>query len=258
MIYAYARVSTKEQNLDRQLAEFEKYEIDKIYKEKQSGKDFNSREVYQSMKKKLKEGDLLYILSIDRLGRNYEQILNEWRELTEKKRVDIKVLDMPVLDTQNQVGEGLDGRFVSNLVLQILAYVSEKERTKIRERQEQGIRIAKEKGVKFGRPKAQLPENAEEIIKRYANFELTAFEAAKELGISKETFFKLLKPDEKKNRVSNHDKYLCYMKNGDVIKGSLVKISKELFVCDSTVRNFMKGKKMRTMENVEKIEKIGA
>ena len=149
MIYAYARVSTKEQNLDRQLEELKKY-TDKIYQEKQSGKDFESRIIYQKMKKKLSDGDLLIIASLDRLGRNYEQIISEWKDIT-NKGCDIQVLDMPILNTKNGI-DGLDGKFISNLVLQILAYVSQKEREKIKERQKQGIRIAKEKGVKFGRP----------------------------------------------------------------------------------------------------------
>lgn len=149
MIYAYARVSTKEQNLDRQLEELKKY-TDKIYQEKQSGKDFESRIIYQKMKKKLSDGDLLIIASLDRLGRNYEQIISEWKDIT-NKGCDIQVLDMPILNTKNGV-DGLDGKFISNMVLQILAYVSQKEREKIKERQKQGIRIAKEKGVKFGRP----------------------------------------------------------------------------------------------------------
>ena len=149
MIYAYARVSTKEQNLDRQLEELKKY-TDNIYQEKQSGKDFESRIIYQKMKKKLSDGDLLIIASLDRLGRNYEQIISEWKDIA-NKGCDIQVLDMPILNTKNGV-DGLDGKFISNLVLQILAYVSQKEREKIKDRQKQGIRIAKEKGVKFGRP----------------------------------------------------------------------------------------------------------
>ena len=149
MIYAYARVSTKEQNLDRQLEELKKY-TDKIYQEKQSGKDFESRIIYEKIKKKLSDGDLLIIASLDRLGRNYEQIISEWKDIT-NKGCDIQVLDMPILNTKNGV-DGLDGKFISNMVLQILAYVSQKEREKIKERQKQGIRIAKEKGVKFGRP----------------------------------------------------------------------------------------------------------
>ena len=148
-MYAYARVSTKEQNLDRQLEELKKH-TDKIYQEKQSGKDFETRIVFQKLKRRLKQGDTLIICSIDRLGRNYEQILNEWKEIT-NKGCDIQVLDMPILNTKNGVA-GLDGKFISNLVLQILAYVSQKEREKIKERQKQGIKCAMDKGVKFGRP----------------------------------------------------------------------------------------------------------
>ena len=125
MIYGYARVSSKEQNLDRQIIEIEKENPNKIYQEKQSGKDFETRKVYQSLKKKLKSGDLLIILSIDRLGRNYEQILNEWKDIT-NKGCDIQVLDMPILNTRSGI-KGLDGKFISDLVLQILAYVSQKE-----------------------------------------------------------------------------------------------------------------------------------
>lgn len=150
MIYGYARVSSKEQNLDRQIIELNKAGCEKIYQEKQSGKDFESRKIYQSLKRKLKNNDLLIILSIDRLGRNYQEILDEWKSIT-IKGCDIQVLDMPILNTKNGV-DGLDGKFISNLVLQILAYVSQKEREKIKERQADGIRIAKEKGIKFGRP----------------------------------------------------------------------------------------------------------
>ena len=155
MIYAYLRVSSKEQNLDRQITEIRKYEKEKNisiieFSEQQSGKDFESRIIYQKLKRKLKKDDILIICSIDRLGRNYEQILNEWKDIT-NKGCDIQVLDMPILNTKNGV-EGLDGKFISNLVLQILAYVSQKEREKIKERQTEGIRIAKEKGIKFGRP----------------------------------------------------------------------------------------------------------
>ena len=150
MIYGYARVSSKEQNLDRQITELNNVGCEKIFQEKQSGKDFESRNIYQKMKKKLSGGDLLIILSIDRVGRNYQEILDEWKYIT-NKGCDIQVIDMPILNTQNGV-EGLDGKFISNLVLQILAYVSQKEREKIKERQKQGIKCAMEKGVKFGRP----------------------------------------------------------------------------------------------------------
>lgn len=198
MIYGYARVSTKEQNLDRQLEELKKYEIDKIYTEKQSGKDFNSRKVYQSLRKKLVSGDLLIIMSIDRLGRNYQEILDEWRYLTEKRKVDIQVLDMPILNTKNNL-MGLDGVFISNLVLLIQAYTSQKEREKIKERQLQGIKVAKEKGIHLGRPSATLPDNANEIISEYLDGKLNFKEAHIKMGVSRGAFARLLKPEEKKH-----------------------------------------------------------
>lgn len=154
MNYAYARVSTKEQNLDRQIEEFKNYNIDRIYCDKQSGKDFDRVE-YNKLIKRLKENDTLYIMSIDRLGRDYDLIIENWKLITQKKHANIVVLDMPILNTQTN-NLGLDGKFLSNLVLQILSYVAQKEREKIKERQAQGIKIAKEKGIKFGRPKKAI------------------------------------------------------------------------------------------------------
>ena len=191
MIYAYARVSTKEQNLDRQIDEFKKLGIEKIICEKQSGKDFESRKIYQALKKRLKKDDELVIMSIDRLGRNYEQILDEWRYLSQKN-VYIRVLDMPILNTKNNIN-GLDSRFISDLVLQILAYVSEKEREKIKERQRQGIESAMAKGVRFGRPKKKLPDKFYEIVSLYKKGSITNIQAVKELGISRSRFFRLIK-----------------------------------------------------------------
>ena len=191
MIYAYARVSTKEQNLDRQIDEFKKLGIEKIVCEKQSGKDFESRKIYQALKKRLKKDDELVIMSIDRLGRNYEQILDEWRYLSQKN-VYIRVLDMPILNTKNNIN-GLDSRFISDLVLQILAYVSEKEREKIKERQRQGIESAMAKGVRFGRPKKKLPDNFYEIVSLYKKGSITNIQAVKELEISRSRFFRLIK-----------------------------------------------------------------
>lgn len=191
MIYAYARVSTKEQNLDRQLEELKKY-TDKIYQEKQSGKDFESRIIYQKMKKKLSDGDLLIIASLDRLGRNYEQIISEWKDIT-NKGCDIQVLDMPILNTKNGV-DGLDGKFISNMVLQILAYVSQKEREKIKERQKQGIRIAKEKGVKFGRP--SILDERLDFDEYYFKQDLTTMNWIRfcdKYGISRAIYFKYRK-----------------------------------------------------------------
>lgn len=253
MIYGYARVSTKEQNLDRQLEELKKYEIDKIYTEKQSGKDFNSRKVYQSLRKKLVSGDLLIIMSIDRLGRNYQEILDEWRYLTEKRKVDIQVLDMPILNTKNNL-MGLDGVFISNLVLLIQAYTSQKEREKIKERQLQGIKIAKEKGIHLGRPVATLPDNADEIIKEYLDGKLKFKEAHIKMGISRGTFARLLMPEEKKAHWEKKE-YICYLKNGNVIKStSIRKLSQLLYVSNSTLYNYLKGKITILNELVERIE----
>ena len=197
MVYAYIRVSTKHQNIDRQYEEIKALEIDDkyIYIDKESGKDFD-RTKYQKLIKKLKKDDLLIIKSIDRLGRNYHMILEEWSRITKTIGADIKVLDMPLLDTRIE-DKNLVGKFISDIVLQVLSFVAENERTNIRQRQAEGIRIAKEKGVKFGRPKAVLPPNTNDILDKYINKEITNIEAAKLIGISRGTFFRLVK--EKKS-----------------------------------------------------------
>ena len=150
-IYGYIRVSTQEQNEDRQLDALQKVNVsaENIFMDKQSGKDFN-RPHYRRLVKKLKPDDLLYIKSIDRLGRNYEEIQNQWRILTKEKGVDICVLDMPLLDTRR--GKDLVGTFLSDIVLQVLSFVAENERSNIRQRQAEGIAAAKRRGVRFGRP----------------------------------------------------------------------------------------------------------
>lgn len=193
MIYAYIRVSTKHQNIDRQYEEIKNLNIDDkyIYIDKESGKDFD-RTKYQKLIKKLKKDDLLIIKSIDRLGRNYHMILEEWSRITKTIGADIKVLDMPLLDTRIE-GKNLVGKFISDIVLQVLSFVAESERVNIKQRQAEGIRIAKEKGVKFGRPKVVLPPNTAYIIEKYINKELTNTEAAKLIGVSKGTFFRILK-----------------------------------------------------------------
>ena len=193
MIYAYIRVSTKHQNIDRQYEEIKALDIDDkyIYIDRESGKDFD-RTKYQKLIKKLKKDDLLIIKSIDRLGRNYHMILEEWSRITKTIGADIKVLDMPLLDTRIE-GKNLVGKFISDIVLQVLSFVAENERINIRQRQAEGIRIAKEKGVKFGRPKAILPSNTNEILDKYINKELNNIEAAKLIGISRGTFFRLIK-----------------------------------------------------------------
>ena len=193
MIYAYIRVSTKHQNIDRQFEEIKALGIDDkyIYIDKESGKDFD-RTKYQKLIKKLKKDDLLIIKSIDRLGRNYHMILEEWSRITKTIGADIKVLDMPLLDTRVE-GKNLVGKFISDIVLQVLSFVAENERINLKQRQAEGIRIAKEKGVKFGRPKAILPPNTSDILDKYINKELTNLEAANLIGVSRGTFFRLVK-----------------------------------------------------------------
>ena len=193
MIYAYIRVSTKQQKIDRQYEEIKALNIDDkyIYIDKESGKDFD-RTKYQKLLKKLKKDDLLVIKSIDRLGRNYHMILEEWARITKTIGADIKVLDMPLLDTRIE-GKNLVGKFISDIVLQVLSFVAENERVNIKQRQAEGIRIAKEKGVKFGRPKAILPPNTNVILDKYINKELTNIEAARLIGVSRGTFFRLVR-----------------------------------------------------------------
>ena len=165
MTYGYVRVSAKDQNEGRQLIALHEQGVpDKyIYIDKQSGKDFK-RPRYQKLLRKLRPGDLLYIKSIDRLGRNYEEIQNQWRILTKEKRVDICIFDMPILDTRR--GKDLLGTFISDLVLQLLSFVAENERTHIKQRQAEGIAAAKAKGVRFGRPPKPLPENFHSVYQR--------------------------------------------------------------------------------------------
>lgn len=165
-IYGYIRVSSTDQNEDRQLAALraKRVQSNRIYMDKQSGKDFN-RPKYKRMLKKLKQGDLLYIMSIDRLGRNYKEIQEQWRILTKEKGIEICVLDMPLLDTRQ--GKDLMGTFIADLVLQILSFVAESERANIRKRQAEGIIAAKARGVKFGRPALPLPDNFYEVHKAW-------------------------------------------------------------------------------------------
>ena len=192
MKYGYVRVSTKEQNIDRQLVEMYAQRLnDKtIFIDKQSGKDFE-RDEYQKLKKILKSGDLLIIKSIDRLGRNYDMIIDEWRTLVNDMNVDIQVLDMPLLDTRTE-GKNLVGKFISDIVLQILSFVAENERENIKKRQAEGIRIAKEKGKHLGRPKLIRPPNFNEIAKQYKEKEITLAEALLSLNMSRSRFYKNL------------------------------------------------------------------
>jgi DNA invertase Pin-like site-specific DNA recombinase len=186
-VYGYVRVSSVEQNEDRQVIALENVGIAKrnIFTDKQSGKDFE-RDQYKRLLKKLKPGDLLYILSIDRLGRNYIEIQEQWRVLTKEKGVDIGVIDMPILDTRK--GKDLLGTFIADLVLQILSFVAQTERENIRSRQAQGIAAAKKRGVKFGRPKKELPANFRSVVEKWRCKELSSRQAAKECGMSVTTF----------------------------------------------------------------------
>ncbi len=187
-IYGYIRVSTREQNEDRQLIALREIGVPEknIYLDKQSGKDFN-RPQYKKLLRKLKKDDLLYIKSIDRLGRNYEEILQQWRVLTKEKGVDIVVLDMPLLDTRR--GKDLMGTFLSDIVLQVLSFVAENERTTIRQRQAEGIAAAKAKGVKFGRPPLPIPDNFYQIHKEWRAKKITLKEAAKACNMPVGTFY---------------------------------------------------------------------
>lgn len=185
--YGYIRVSSIDQNEDRQLDAMEKLgiELKNLYADKQSGKDFK-RPQYLRLVKKLKAGDLLFVKSIDRLGRNYEEILEQWRYLTKIKKVDIAVLDMPLLDTR--IGKDLMGTFLSDIVLQILSFVAENERDNIRKRQAEGIAAAKARGVKFGRPPGTLPETFHAVYQAWKAGKITGIEAAKECEMPLTTF----------------------------------------------------------------------
>ena len=180
--YAYVRVSTRDQNEDRQRIAMREFGI----LDKQSGKDFE-RPQYRRLVKKLKPDDLLYIKSIDRLGRNYEEILEQWRVLTKEKRVDIVVLDMPLLDTRR--GKDLMGAFLSDIVLQVLSFVAENERTCIRQRQSEGIAAAKARGVKFGRPPTPLPDNFHQVHQDWRGKKITLQQAAKACSMPVGTFY---------------------------------------------------------------------
>lgn len=185
MIYGYVRVSSQEQNLARQVIEMKKAGVEKIYEDKQSGKDFQ-RPQYKALYRKLKAGDVLYVLSLDRLGRNYEEIQNQWRLITKQKGADIVVIDMPILDTRKH--KDLLGTFIADLILQVLAYVAHTERTNIHERQAQGIAAAKARGVKFGRPRKELPPNFYEMARRWHAGEISCTEAAQQCKMPLEAF----------------------------------------------------------------------
>lgn len=186
-IYGYIRVSTKEQNEDRQIIALSDYKIPKrnLYMDKQSGKDFN-RPAYNRLLKKLKRDDLLVVKSIDRLGRNYEEIITQWKHITKEIGADILVIDMPLLDTRKD--KDLLGTFISDLVLQVLSFVSETERENIRQRQNEGISAAKARGVKFGRPKLPVNKEFERLYELWACGKISSRTAAQQLNVSQGTF----------------------------------------------------------------------
>ena len=190
MNYGYIRVSTRDQNEERQRLAMGELEIPEknLYRDHQSGKDFD-RPQYRKLVRRLKRDDVLYIKSIDRLGRNYREILEQWRVITKEKRVDIVVLDMPLLDTRAR-GQDLTGTFIADLVLQILSYVAQTEREMIRKRQAEGIAAAKARGVKFGRRPLPLPESYEDVRQKWESGQLSARAAAIALGVSHSTFLK--------------------------------------------------------------------
>ena len=188
MVYGYVRVSSREQNEDRQMLALNEREVPEknIYIDKQSGKGFK-RPMYNRMLKKLREDDLIYVKSIDRLGRNYEEILEQWRILTKEKKVDIVVIDMELLDTRR--GKDLMGTFLSDIVLQVLSFVAENERKNIRERQKEGIEAAKLRGVQFGRPRRDVPEDFIQICCRWRSGQILGKEAARLCDMPLTTFY---------------------------------------------------------------------
>lgn len=187
--YGYVRVSTKEQHEDRQMLAMQEANVPEknIFVDRQSGKDFE-RPMYKKLIGRLQEDDVIYIKSIDRLGRNYEEILEQWRILTKERKVDIVVLDMPLLDTRR--GKDLMGAFLSDIVLALLSYVAENERKNIRSRQREGIEAAKLRGVQFGRPMVQMPDNFTRVYGRWAKNEISGEQAARICNISLSTFYR--------------------------------------------------------------------
>ncbi len=191
-IYGYVRVSSIDQNEERQMVALRDAAVPEknIFMDKQSGKDFD-RPNYKKLVKKLKTGDSLYILSIDRLGRNYEEIQKQWRVLTKEIGIGICVLDMPLLDTRN--GKDLMGTFIADLVLQILSFVAQSERENIKKRQAEGIAVAKAKGVKFGRPEKSVPDDFGKVVKAWEQKKMTLAEVLRQCNMSEATFYRRLR-----------------------------------------------------------------
>ena len=201
--YGYVRVSSREQNEDRQLDALREMEIAKrnIFIDKQSRKDFE-RPQYKRLVRKVKREDLIYIKSIDRLGRNYSEIQEQWRFLTKEKGADIVVLDMPLLDTRR--GKDLMGTFLSDIVLQVLSFAAENERTNIRQRQAEGIAAAKARGVRFGRPQINMPEYFGKTVRSWERKEITVEEAVRRCGVSESTFYRRLREYRAERRVKKN------------------------------------------------------
>ena len=195
-VYGYVRVSSRDQNEDRQIITMKEMNVPKcnIYIDRQSGKDFN-RPQYIKLLKKVKPDDLICIKSIDRLGRNYSEILNQWKIITKDKQVDLYVIDMPILDTRRE--RNLLGTFISDLVLTLLSYVAENERINIRQRQAEGIAAAKARGVRFGRRPNPLPDNFYEVYRKWKMKQITVSEASKLCGMPQTTFFERARAHEK-------------------------------------------------------------
>lgn len=202
-VYGYVRVSSKDQNEDRQVITMREMQVpeENIYIDKQSGKDFN-RPQYKRLLRKVKADDLIYIKSIDRLGRNYAEILDQWKVITKDKHVDLYVMDMPILDTRRE--KNLLGTFISDLVLALLSYVAENERTNIRQRQAEGIAAAKARGVHFGRRPNPLPDNFYEVYQQWKMKKIPVSEAAKLCGMPQTTFFERARAYEK-STLTNED-----------------------------------------------------
>ena len=217
--YAYVRVSTAEQREDRQLDAALALEIpkDNIFVDKQSGKDFD-RPAYNSLLRRLKAGDLLCIQSIDRLGRDYTQIIKNWRHITDEKRADISVLDMPLLDTRS--GKDLIGNLISDIVLSLLSYVAQNERESILKRQAEGIAAAKARGVHLGRPIKVLPDNFTKVVKQWECGEISLKEALEETGLKQATFYNRLREFRRGNKESVQEisKNTRFQSRGDVTK----------------------------------------
>ena len=201
-VYGYVRVSSKDQNEDRQVITMRDMQIpeENIFIDKQSGKDFN-RPQYKRLLRKVKANDLIYIKSIDRLGRNYGEILEQWKIITKDKGVDLYVIDMPILDTRRE--KNLLGTFISDLVLTLLSYVAENERATIRQRQAEGIAAAKARGIHFGRTPKPLPENFYEVYQQWKMKKITIKEAAEQCGMPQTTFFEKARIYEKSSLSNN-------------------------------------------------------